>query len=183
MSAPVPLRLSGRSCGRSRCAQLPRKAGAFFSSTRNSPGRNRARRVTHKALQRYPFLAERGTKAAELNRIRLNKILRLQSARTESCRPLRVDQPCGKRARFRLQHPSQSFRAALNGLLLERARRASADIHKERITRIERADNQNEDDWHLTTPDGDYRASYVILAAGARNPFRQQFLSPILPAI
>ncbi len=140
--------------------------------------------VTHKALQRYPFLAEAGSKSSriEQNSIEQNPpdynlpALNL----VDHCELI---SPAGKRARFRLQHPVAIFsRLALNGLLLERARRASADIHKERITRIERADNQNEDDWHLTTPDGDYRASYVILAAGARNPFRQQFLSPISPS-
>lgn len=137
--------------------------------------------VTHKALQRYPFLAEAGN---ESSRIEQNSIEQNPPDYNLPALNL-VDHcelisPAGKRARFRLQHPVAIFsRLALNGLLLERARRASADIHKERITRIERADNQNEDDWHLTTPDGDYRASYVILAAGARNPFRQQFLSPI----
>ena len=137
--------------------------------------------VTHKALQRYPFLAEAGN---ESSRIEQNSIEQYPPDCNLPALNL-VDHcelisPAGKRARFRLQHPVAIFsRLALNGLLLERARRASADIHKERITRIERADNQNEDDWHLTTPDGDYRASYVILAAGARNPFRQQFLSPI----
>jgi hypothetical protein len=34
-------------------------------------------------------------------------------------------------------------------------------------------------DWPLVTPQGEYRASYLMLAVGARNPFRSQFLSPI----
>ncbi len=35
--------------------------------------------------------------------------------------------------------------------------------------------------WQLLTPQSEYQASDLILAAGARNPFRSQFLSPISP--
>src|SRR5208282_1141659 len=99
--------------------------------------------------------------------------------------------PSGRRVRFHMQHPVAIFsRLALNGLLLERARRAGVgvhagvhadarvDIHHERVTRIAGTAG----DWQLVTPQREYRASYLILAAGARNSFRSQFVSPILPS-
>ncbi|HLM79871.1 MAG TPA: NAD(P)/FAD-dependent oxidoreductase, partial [Terriglobales bacterium] len=99
--------------------------------------------------------------------------------------------PSGRRVRFHMPHPVAIFsRLALNGLLLERARRAGVgvhagvhadarvDIHHERVTRIAGTAG----DWQLLTPQREYRASYLILAAGARNSFRSQFLSPILPS-
>jgi flavin-dependent dehydrogenase len=118
--------------------------------------------VTHKALERYPFLADAGS----------------GSNLVEHCELIR---PSGQRVRFQLQHPVAIFsRMGLNGLLLERARRAglSVEIRNERVTRVARTD----DGWQLITPQREYKASYLILAAGARNPFRAQFLSPISPS-
>ena len=115
--------------------------------------------LTHKALIQYPFLGE---------------------ARTESkfivhCELL---SPAGRRARFGLRYPLAIFsRFTLNGLLLERALRTGVKLRKERVTRISGARG----DWHLTTPNAKYCASYLVLAAGARNPFRRQFLSAISP--
>lgn len=114
--------------------------------------------LTHKALQQYPFLAEAGS-----------------GHPVEHCELI---SPSGQRVRFHLQHPVAIFsRLALNGLLLDRARHAGVEVHPERVTRIER---QNEE-WRILTPQREYQASFVILAAGARNPFRAQFLSPISP--
>ncbi len=120
--------------------------------------------LTHKALQQFPFLADAGT----------------ESNPVEHCELI---SPSGRRVRFHMQHPVAIFsRLALNGLLLERARRAGVDarvdIHHERVTRIAGTAG----DWQLVTPQREYRASYLILAAGARNSFRSQFLSPILPS-
>ncbi len=120
--------------------------------------------LTHKALQQYPFLEE----------------ARSESNPVEHCELI---SPSGQRVRFHMPHPVAIFsRLALNGLLLERARRAGVDvrvdIHHERVTRIAGSTG----DWHLLTPQREYRASYLILAAGARNSFRSQFLSPILPS-
>jgi geranylgeranyl reductase family protein len=117
--------------------------------------------VTHKALQRYPFLADAGSKSNLVSDCELIS-------------------PSGQRVCFQLQHPVAIFsRLALNGLLLERARRAGPPvvIQNERVTRIARTG----DGWQLITPDREYKASYLILAAGARNPFRTQFFSPISP--
>ena len=132
--------------------------------------------VTHKALQQYPFLADAGgeSNAAEHNLV-------------QHCEMI---SPSGKRVRFQMQHPVAIFsRLALNGLLLKRARSAGnearVDIRNERVTRIARTgsdrDSDGDNHWQLVTPQGEYQASYVILAAGARNPFRSQFLSPISP--
>jgi len=120
--------------------------------------------LTHKALQQYPFLAEAGS----------------ESNLVEHCVLI---SPSGQRVHFHMPHPVAIFsRLALNGLMLERARRAGvhalADIHRERVTRIAGTAG----DWQLVTPQREYRASYLILAAGARNSFRSQFLSPILPS-
>ena len=120
--------------------------------------------LTHKALLQYPFLAD----------------ARSESNPVEYCELI---SPSGRRVRFHMPHPVAIFsRLALNGLLLERARRAGVDarvdIHHERVTRIAGTAG----DWQLLTPQREYRASYLILAAGARNAFRSQFLSPILPS-
>jgi flavin-dependent dehydrogenase len=122
--------------------------------------------LTHKALQQYPFLAGAGG----------------ASNPVEHCELI---SPSGQRVRFHMQHPVAIFsRLALNGLLLERARRAGTgvdvrvEVRQERVTRIAGTGG----DWQLVTPQREYRASYLILAAGARNPFRAQFLSPISPS-
>jgi len=122
--------------------------------------------VTHKALQQYPFLADIGSESS-LNLDNINLIDRCE-----------LISPSGRRVSFRMQHPVAIFsRQALNGLLLERARSAGVAVQHERVTRIARIGP----DWQLITPQREYRASYLMLAAGARNPFRSQFLAPISP--
>jgi flavin-dependent dehydrogenase len=132
--------------------------------------------LTHKALQQYPFLMEVGS---ESNSVESNLV--------ESCELI---SPTGQRVRFAMQHPVAIFsREKLNGLLLERARRSGVkgsagvnasgrvEVRQERVTRI----TGSAGDWRLKTPQNQYEASYLVLAAGARNPFRAQFLSPISP--
>jgi flavin-dependent dehydrogenase len=115
--------------------------------------------LTHKALIQYPFLGE----------------ARAQSKFIVNCE---LRSPSGRRARFELRHPLAIFsRFTLNGLLLERALRSGVQLRKERVIRI----SGENGDWHLTTPGGEYCAGHLIFAAGARNPFRGQFLSPISP--
>lgn len=115
--------------------------------------------LTHKALQQYPFLAE----------------ARSENNPVEHCELI---SPSGRRVRFRMRHPVAIFsRIALNGLLLDRARAARVDVRHERVTRIAGSPG----DWRLITPQHEYQSSYLILAAGARNPFRSQFLSPVEP--
>src|SRR6266446_1045051 len=115
--------------------------------------------LTHKALIQYPFLGE----------------ARAQSKFIVNCE---LVSPAGRRARFELRHPLAIFsRLALNGLLLERALHSGTKLRKERVTRISGAAG----DWRLTTPNADYSAGQLVLAAGARNSFRGQFLSAITP--
>jgi flavin-dependent dehydrogenase len=79
--------------------------------------------LTHKALQQYPFLADAGS---ESDPVEHNQV--------EHCELI---SPSGQRVRFHMRYPVAIFsRLALNGLLLERARRAGVDIHRERVTRI-----------------------------------------------
>jgi flavin-dependent dehydrogenase len=121
--------------------------------------------LTHKALQQYPFLAEAGTDGRPV-----------EGNPVDECELI---SPSGKRVRFHMQYPVAIFsRLALNGLLLERARRAGVEVSRERVTRIARAGA----DWQLFTARHEYQASHLVLAAGARNPFRSQFLAPISPS-
>jgi len=113
--------------------------------------------ITHKALQQYPFLA-----AAQSHYKAI-----------EQCELIA---PSGRRVRFRIQHPVAIFsRTDLNGLLLERARKAGVEIARERVTRIEGEAGE----WRMTTTSGESRAAFLLLAAGARNPFVGQFVAPI----
>jgi len=118
--------------------------------------------ITHKALKKYPFLSAAGA----------------PNRAVEDCQLI---SPSGRRVRFSMQHPVAIFsRLVLNGMLLERARGAGAgearvEIRHERVTRI----TGTEGSWQLATPEGCYQTSHVILAAGARNALRSQFLAPM----
>ena len=115
--------------------------------------------MTDKALARWPFLRD-----AQVER---NWISDCQ-----------LIAPSGRRVAFHLNRQIAIFsRRALNGLLLERARNAGARVWRERITRID----GNPGDWSLQSPSGNYNADFVVLAAGARNPFRSQFSQPLGP--
>ena len=122
--------------------------------------------LTFKALRQYPFLADAGS---ETN----------SKSNSNSVDHCELISPSGNRVRFRMQHPVAIFsRLALNGLLLERAEKTGAILLRDRVTRI----TGQPGDWHLTTSRGEHRAAYLVLAAGARNPFRAQFCSPLSAA-
>jgi len=106
--------------------------------------------LTDKAIVRWPFLRE-----AEVER---NWITACE-----------LIAPSGRTTSFRLNRPIAIFsRLTLNGLLLERARHAGAALVRERIVSIEgQAGN-----WILKSASGEHRANFILLAAGARNPFR-----------
>jgi len=109
--------------------------------------------ITRKALVEYPFL---GDSQADRNWV-------------SSCE---LVSPSGRRVRLRLDRPIAIFsRRVLNGLLLERARRSGAEVVQERVTAITGAAGA----WKLHTRGGDSPATYLVFAAGARNPFRAQF--------
>src|SRR5919204_587512 len=116
--------------------------------------------LTHKALARYPFLAD-----AEVER---NWV--------EGCELI---SPRGRRAWFSLDQPIAIFsRRVLNRLLLDRAENAGAEIVRERVIGIDGRPGA----WSLRTSEREGQANYVILAGGARNSLRVQFRHPLAPA-
>lgn len=112
--------------------------------------------LTHKALAQWPFLRDA---AVERNWV-------------DTCELMG---PGGRRVSFRLEHPVAIFsRCVLNGLLLERARQAGARVVRARVLKIERSGIS----WRVHFTGGSVEAGFVVLAAGARNSFRQQFSRP-----
>jgi flavin-dependent dehydrogenase len=115
--------------------------------------------LTDKALARWPFLREA---QAERNWISQCELIA----------------PSGRTASFQLDRPIAIFpRIALNGLLLERASRAGATVHCERVVGIDRTQGG----WHLRTSSNLYNADFVVLSTGARNSFRDKFSRPLGP--
>lgn len=116
--------------------------------------------LTHKALAQYPFLAEAGTDARFIRHCELIS-------------------PLGRRAEFELRQPLAIFsRLTLNGLLLERARRAGAEIRKSRVVEVSRDGGR----WRVATADAEVTAAFLVLAAGARNSLRNALAAPLAPA-
>lgn len=112
--------------------------------------------ITDKALTLYPFLRE-----AQVERNWVHQCEFIS--------------PAGRRVTLELERPIAIFsRQVLNGLMLERARAAGAELLHDRVIAVARADGN----WRLTTRTGESTARYLVLAAGARNPFRSQFASP-----
>jgi flavin-dependent dehydrogenase len=115
--------------------------------------------LTDKALTRWPFLRD-----AQVERNWIS-----------DCELIA---PSGRKVAFPLDRPIAIFsRLALNGLLLERARDAGARLRCERITRIDGRPGN----WRLQSPTGNYNVDLVVLASGARNPFRRQFSQDLDP--
>ncbi len=115
--------------------------------------------VTHKALEHYPFLAEA---QVEYNLVEGCELI--------SPGGLRLWLPLGRRIAI-------FSRRVLNGLLLERARAAGAELLRDRVLEIEGQPGA----WRLRTRTGDIDAAYIIVAAGARNPFRARFAPALAP--
>lgn len=116
--------------------------------------------ITHKALTEYPFLRDAH---AEHNIVGACEFI----------------SPAGRRTTMELNKPLAIFsRHVLNGLLLDRASSAGAKLIRERVTAIERQNGT----LLLRTPTGTLSASFVVIAAGARNQFRAQFCSHFAPA-
>lgn len=116
--------------------------------------------LTHKTLLRYPFLQE-----AEVDR-----------HWAESCELI---SPSGRRMRLPLGHTTAIFsRQVLNSLLLSRATQAGANVVGERVTSIART---NRGGWEVHSRSQALSAEFLILATGARNPFRRQFHQELGP--
>jgi flavin-dependent dehydrogenase len=115
--------------------------------------------ITHKALVQYGFL-----RAAQVERNWVS-----------ACE---IVSPRGRRVYFELDQPIAIFsRRVLNGLLLDRAVQAGAEFRQNRITSIAGAPGS----WQLQSSNSGFKADYIIIATGARNPFRAQFSSPLAP--
>lgn len=103
--------------------------------------------LTHKAIERYPFLLE-GPQAKK----------EVHTAELISSR--------GHRARFEMSRPLVIYsRAVLNGLLLDRAAAAGCSMVHARVTRVETGEQHVK----LVAGGEETAADFVVLAAGARN--------------
>lgn len=109
--------------------------------------------LTDKALARWPFLAD-----AEVERKWITEC--------------ELIAPSGRVAAFRLDRRIAIFsRKILNHLLLNRAAAAGAHLLRERVLNTTRSGNG----WLVHSSEGEHRADFLVLAAGARNPLRSQF--------
>ncbi len=112
--------------------------------------------ITYKALLQYPFLRD-----APMER---NLVAHCE-----------LISPRGRRAQFHLDREVAIFsRQVLNQLLLERAARAGAELVRDRVTAIEGGAGG----WTLRARSWPLACDYVVIAAGARTAFRQQFTQP-----
>lgn len=103
--------------------------------------------LTHKAIERYPFLLDGPQEKKEI------RTAELISSR-------------GHRARFEMSRPIVIYsRAILNGLLLDRAAAAGCETIHARVTRVDTAEPRV----RLVAGGQQYTADFVVLAAGARN--------------
>ncbi len=103
--------------------------------------------LTHKAIERYPFLLSGPQDKKEIHTAEL-----ISSK--------------GHRARFEMSRPLVIYsRAVLNGLLLERAVSAGCQTVHARVTRVETSAKYVT----LTAAGQEHAADFVVLAAGARN--------------
>ena len=106
--------------------------------------------LTYKAYQQYPFLLE-------------NKVAKKIVSTTQ------LAAPDAGGVKLGLDHPLLIYsRFDLNGMLLERAGHAGAQIEQTRV----RAIAHSGAGWRLETRNGSLSADYCIVATGARNPLR-----------
>ncbi len=115
--------------------------------------------LSHKALRRYPFLAE-------------------ATGKGRLVREAEFVAPNGRTMRFQLREPLAIYsRCALNGLLLRRAEEAGAEVVADRILNLHRVGSG----WALNGKRETYSADFVILAAGARTRLRRVFAEDFRP--
>jgi flavin-dependent dehydrogenase len=115
--------------------------------------------LTDKALARWPFLRDA---PVERNWV-------------SDCELIA---PSGRQVGFPLERHIAIFsRLTLNGLLLERARGAGAQLHRKRVLQIDGSAGG----WAIRTACGDYAADFIVVAAGARNSLRNRFSAPLGP--
>lgn len=115
--------------------------------------------LTDKAICRWPFLRE----------------LPVERNWITNCELIA---PSGAKVRFDLDKQIAIFsRLTLNGLLLDRAVHAGAKVVRERVVDVE----QQSGEWQIQSSSSRHSADYLILASGARNPFRSKFAPNLGP--
>ena len=115
--------------------------------------------LTHKVLQRYPFL-------------------RAATTPVNYVREMEIIEPKGLSERFNLPQPVAIYaRTALNHLLFERALEAGVRAVQDRIVDIKPVGGK----WRLGGRQGSYQCDYVILATGTGSLTRRR-LAVDLPA-
>jgi geranylgeranyl reductase family protein len=106
--------------------------------------------ITFKAYEKYPFLINNDTPKRVV---------------TETV----VAETKAGSARMQLNRAMLIYsRLDLNQLMLDRAGRAGAEIEKARVLEVDRHGER----WRVRTKTGHVDADFVVLATGARNPFR-----------
>src|SRR5579862_843028 len=107
--------------------------------------------LTYKAWSQYPFLFSNDTPKKTVHETILAA-------------------PGGKPVTLKLDRPLLIYsRYDLNGMLLDRAHRAGAQVERTRILDAERSGSG----WKLRTKQGAIDADYCLIATGARNPLRE----------
>ncbi|HSM76998.1 MAG TPA: NAD(P)/FAD-dependent oxidoreductase [Bryobacteraceae bacterium] len=107
--------------------------------------------ITFKAYQQYPFLRENATP---------KKLV------TDTC----LAASNAGSVRMRLTEPLLIYsRYDLNGMLLERAGQAGAQIEQTRVLGLERKGAG----WLIRTRNGSLESDFCVVATGARNPLRE----------
>ncbi len=115
--------------------------------------------LTDKAFSRWPFLRE----------------LPVERNWITDCELIA---PSGAKVRFELDKQIAIFsRLILNGLLLDRAERAGAAIARERVVAV----NRENGEWQIHSASSRCAADFLIMASGARNPFRNTFAPALGP--
>lgn len=115
--------------------------------------------ITDKALARYEYLRDAGVDRNWVDRCELIS-------------------PAGRRVTFELGRPVAIFsRRVLNGFLLERAQNTGVEVLHQRVNAIAGEPGS----WRLRTATNEILVEFVVLATGARNPFRARFSQPFSP--
>ncbi len=120
--------------------------------------------LPYKVLERYPFLLE----AAEPHFL------------TRDCEFVAGN---GDAARFTMRRPLAIYsRRVLNGLLLDRARQAGAELVVDRVVDLHRTSERPGGEWELRTPQGGrFACDLVVIAAGGRTTLRRQLAPQFTP--
>lgn len=120
--------------------------------------------LPYKVLDRYPFLLD----AAEPHFV------------TRDCEFVAGN---GDAARFTMRRPLAVYsRRVLNGLLLERARNAGAEVIADRVIDLQRTHGPIGHGWELRTRHGSrHTCDHVVIAAGGRTTLRRQLARPFGP--